>query len=406
MLAAPSGAAGAFVARHRTAVVSAVLSLTGIATGMATALAWFQAVSFVDTGALALGAVLAAGVGFWQTRHAGLAILTALTPLPGLLWAAPLCGGSGFGVVPFIAYGFGFALAALYAQRVLGRLLRGAGGEPPWRAAAVALGLMAVFAVLWFAKTTQADGALQAVADTLAASVSVLLLLPLAVTYLDFDETYVAQANRVREKRSLLFEKAGNAAIPRWGFSLTGIALVFLALGWFGSEPLLREGWWRYGVTLILAPAVLGTVCGGWREGLALTLVAAVSCVVALWWARYDMRLPFAAAGALQAAMLAVFIGLTGARSMRRWRNAGDVPEMVRRRVLEDASGAVFAALGTGAVLLPALWHAGAVPLVLAVPAAGLCGALLFPAVVTAAETLIPRRRSVEEVFGKKQRPL
>jgi len=387
--------------RH-TAVVSAVASLVGIATATATVLAYYQTIAVLDIAALAAAALLAALVCLWQTRHAMLAILAATAPLPGLVWAAPLSGGSQFGVVPFLSYGFGVVVAALYAQQVLDRLLNHGENESPWRAAAVTVGLLAVLAALWFWHGEGADAALQASADTLAVVLSVLLLWPLAASHITFDEDFVADANRARERRALRFDKLGNGAIPRWGLALTGIALIFLALGWFDAEPMLRQGWWRPAVSVVLVCGALGTFARGWREGLGLGLITAVAGLAALWWRIYDGRAPFGAVSALQIAILAAFIGLCAARHMRIWRREGDPPEMARRRALEDSSGAVIATLAATAAMLPVLLlHAGATVFVLATLAAGLLGALLFPAVLTGLETLLPRRQSVDEVFSK-----
>jgi hypothetical protein len=74
---------------------------------------------------------------------------------------------------------------------------------------------------------------------------------------------------------------------------------------------------------------------------------------------------------------------------------------MARRRALEGADGAVFAALGAAAAAVPSLMQPGAAVVLVSILAAGLCGALLFPPVLTALETLLPHRRSVEDVFGK-----
>lgn len=383
---------------RRMAVVSVVLSLAGLGTGTATALAYFQAIAILDVAALAGAAVLVALVCFWQTRHAALAILTAIAPLPGLVWAAPLSSGSHFGLVPFLGYGFGAAVAVLYAQHLLDRLLSYTDGESPLRAAVGAVGLLAVLAAFWF---WHGDAALQATADALGALLSVLLLLPLAISLLSFDESFVTDANRARERRALRFEKLGGGAIPRWGLSLTGIALILLALGWFNAEPMLREGWWRPAIAVVLACGALGAMARGWRDGIGLGLIAAVAGLAALWWRIYDGRAPFGAVSALQIAVLAAFVGLSAARHMHLWRLEGDTPELARRRALEDSSGAVFATLAATAAMLPSLLYAGAAVFVLATLAAGLSGALLFPTVLTGLETLLPRFKSADEVFGK-----
>ncbi len=396
MFAAPSGAAG-FLARHHTAALSAVAAFAGLATAAATASVWYQSIVWVDAAELVLGAVLAALISYWHLRHWRLAAVVAATPLPGLLWAAPLSDGSAFGLVPVIAYGFGFAVATLYAQRLLDRLLRQVAGEPPWRSAGVMLVLTLALAAVWFWRSDNADAATQAVFDVIAATASVLLLLPLSLPLLQFDEAFVVAANRARESHGRIFEWFGGAAIPRWGLSLTGIALVFLALGWFGSAALLQHGWWRYGVSFVLVCSALGVFAGGWREGLGLGLVLALAALTTLWWQSYDARAPFGAVVALELAMFAGLLAVSGARHMRLWRS--DPAEVVRRRALEDSGGGVFAVLGAAAAVAPSLLQAGAPVILLSIFAAGLCGALLFPAIMTGIETLIPHRRSVEDVF-------
>jgi hypothetical protein len=400
MLTAPSGAAG-FLARHHTAALSAVAAFAGVATAAATASVWFQSIIWVDAAALLLGAVLAAAISLWHLRHPTLAAFVAATPLPGRIWAAPLSAGSYFGLVPVAAYGFGFALATLYAQRLLDRRLNADEGEAPWCATGVMLALALGLALIWFGHGS--DAALQAVADLAGTSVSVLLLLPLLVPFLKFDEEFVAAANRTRERRGRIFEWLGGAAIPRWGLSFTGIALVFFALGWFGADTMLRPGWWHYAVTIVMVCGVLGAFAGGWREGTGLGLVLALVCVVALWWRSYA-RIPFGTVTVLQMVTLAGLLEVSAARRLQVWRAGGDPPETVRRRALENSGGAVFAAMGAAAAALPSLVHPGAPVMVLSLLAAGLCGALLFPAILTAFETLVPRRRSVEDVFAKLRR--
>jgi hypothetical protein len=99
--------------------------------------------------------------------------------------------------------------------------------------------------------------------------------------------------------------------------------------------------------------------------------------------------------------VLASLLALSRARAIRMWRQGGDAPAMARRRALENSSGAVFAALGATAAALPSLLLANAPLIVLAMLVAGLCGALLLPAILTGIEAVAPRRLSADEAFGK-----
>jgi hypothetical protein len=402
MLAAPSGAAG-FFARHPVAVLSAIALPAGLATAAASVSAWLLHASPLDIAAFAAAVVLVVMVAYWHTRHGALALLIAMTPLPGLIWVAPLASGSQFFLVPYAAYGFAAALASLYAQHLLDCVLGGSDGEGPWRAAAAVLVLTGGLAALWFSGTGNGNAALQAGADTFAAVASLMLLLPLTVRLLRFEEATVTRINRVRERRARLAEPLGGGAVPRWSLALTGIILIFAAMGWFGFPHPLGVSWWRIAVSGLVVLGVFGIIGGGWREAIALAAVAAMTGLVALWWRAYDPRLSHGAVDVLALAALASLSGLVLARRLWAWRRGGDSGDMLCRQALEECSGAVFAALAALAAVLPGLLFAGAVPFVLLTPLAVLAGALLFPAVLTALETLLPRRRSVDEVFGRKE---
>jgi hypothetical protein len=101
------GAAKRFYNHHRTPVLSVLLCAVGLVTGSTCALAIPQGVSWTGIATIGVSVILAGAISFLQTRHAILAIVTALAPIPGLLWAAPISGGSEFGAVPVLAYGFG-----------------------------------------------------------------------------------------------------------------------------------------------------------------------------------------------------------------------------------------------------------------------------------------------------------
>jgi hypothetical protein len=389
---------GGFFDSHRTLVLSAVLSLAGIATGTAAAFAVLQSFSILELSLLATGVLLAFGVAAWHSRHLPLAALTALAPVPGLLWAAPLARGASYGAMPFLAYGFGFAVAALAVEAGLQRLLGGQ-GEAPRTAAAFASLLMAVLSGLWFLGS---DAALQAAADTILAAASALLLLPFLLL-LHFDETFVARANRARERQLRLLQRLSLAMVPRWGLSFTGIVLVFLTLGWFGAAPALPHGLGPLllrGLTGVLLATAAGTAAGGWREGLAIALITVTACLV------LQAAVPAGTDGTLllTAGALVLLLALQGGRCALAYRQRGDPPPLARQRSLEGAAGAFFAAAGALAALLPALvlWPGLGVFALGSVLAA--CGIVFVPAVVTALEAVVARRRTAAELF--RQHPL
>lgn len=401
------GAARQFYDRHRLVVVSVVLSLVGVITGTMTAMALLQKFAVVDVAVVAAGAVLAFCLCVIQFRHLPLAVATALVPLPGLLWAAPVSGGSEFGAVPLLAYGFGFAFATLVSQTRVEHVIGEIEHEPPFRSAVVSLGLMAALALLWFRGTASADAALQAVSDAALSVLSSALLLPLTMTWLHFDETFVARANRERERRSRFFEWVAQITIPRWAFSFSGITIVFLALGWYGAELVIRDGVLQRTAAVFAAVIVGAVVAGGWRKGLAIGLVGSAIALLALWATVVDSRTPFSSVGILQVASLALFFGLYSGRQALSWRRNNEPPVIAERRTLEEASAEVFAGLGAAAAVAPALalWPGSAVFVFTSLMAAW-ASISLVPAVSTALEVLMPRRRSVEEIYGRRKRPL
>ena len=402
------GAAREFYGRYRISIVSVVLSLVGIATGTATAMSLLQNAAMLDPLVLGAGVVLAAGCCAVQTRHVGLAALTALAPIPGLIWASPLSDGVNFGAVPFLAYAFGFAVAALLAQAIVEQGLDGEGDEYPWRAAGAALGLMLVLGVFWFWGTDAGTAAVQAVTDAVFCTASALVLLPMGASLLHLDESFVARANRVRERRQRIFERLALVVTPRWALSFTGIAFVFLALGWFGAEPQMRTG----GTALLLRVASVGVVvvgagifARGWREGLAVGLTGAVVCLVSLWATVVGARDVFAPVGVLLATSVALFLALHAGRRAVRY-TPRETPLDARRRTIEDTSASqTFASAGALLTVFPAVavWPSYA-PFAIALFAAGFCGIVFAPAAVTALEALFPRRRSVEDLYGSRRK--
>lgn len=396
------GAAKRFYDDHRTFVLSVALSVAGVASGAACAAAIAQGVSLSGIAVMALAVMLAGAVSFWQTRYPVLAAVAALAPVPGLLWAAPISGGSEFATVPVLAYGLGFAVAALSTEARITKVLDLPDAHHPWRAAVLALFFSAIMAVLWFHDTASADAALQAVADGGLAVLSVLALLPLAHDLIRCDEGYVAQANRTHERRRRFWERLAAITTPRWALSFTGIAIVMLALGWYGSGPMLREGMLARVGSVLLTVIGAAVYARNWREGIATGLIWSMAGLLALWAIVVGHRPNFAPVAVLQISTLAALLTFYGLRRARMFAKLGDPPVIAYRRTLEQAGGQGFASAGAASALVPAMVvFPGSTALVFGVVVA--CGAaiMLMPAASISMDLLLPRRRSVEELYRK-----
>ncbi len=405
-----AGAAWQFYLRHHVVLLSIVLSLMGIATGVATAFSLLQGASWRGAAAILAGAILAAGVAWFHTRHFGLTVLAAITPLPGLLWAAPMSAGSAFGAIPALAYVLAFAMAVMLTQDILLRNLDDSAADPPYRSAAAAAGLMAALGLLWFLRGSLANATFQAVADIVLSGGTALLLVPIGETFLHFDEASVSQSNRAREYRLRVLEKIAMVAVPRWGMSIAGIAMILLALAWFGAVPAFS--FFHFGSAVALAGASAGLVfliataaSGGWREGLAATIVTALTCLTALWGFAAIGKAPIhAPVGIAELVSLTLFLILCQVRRAHAYVVRGEDPSVARLRAVEEFGGPqAFAILGGIVMLIPTIVTRPIfAPYAIALIFAG-AGAIGFaPALVTATEVLLPRRRSVEDLYGRR----
>lgn len=403
-----AGAARQFALRHRVLLLSISLSILGITTGVATANAILGGAPFGDAGLILTGAALAGVCSLVHTHHPALAFLTAVAPLPGLAWAAPMNADAALGIAPVLAYIFAYAVAIMLAQNILVRALDDGTAGQPYKPLAAAAGLMAALTLLWFWRSATAASAMQAVLDVVLAAASALIVMPLGASVLQFDETFVASANRARERRQRLLEKIAMVAVPRWGMSIAGIALIFVALAWFGAEPAISfvpNAPVLFAVSLGLTFALAVSVCCGWREGFAATIAAGVAGLSVLWGFAFIGRMaPTSPVGVLELVSLALFLMFCGARRAAVYRRLGDDPSIAQLRAVEDLGGPqFFAILGGIAMLLPiVVVHPAYAIYMVALAFAG-AGALGFaPALATACGVLLPRRHSLEELYGRR----
>jgi hypothetical protein len=297
-------------------------------------------------------------------RHARLALLVSLAPLPGLLLGRWLIGPE-----TQTAYVFGICAGLLLAGTLSRRFLSGAGD---WRPVAWAAAGAAVTALEWHAgKASSLDWAAPALLLLAAGSAAGLTLA--GWHRLSLDEGFIARANRALEARTRLSEHGAHIAVPRWALALSGIVAVAAALAWF--EMGRRSVPDYLGDALLLSAAA--ALARDWRA-----VIASAVCAVLLWLLHAERALEFFALPALL---------LAGAAHARREEGGA-----AWRLTLEDeGAGLLFAALSLAILALPPGGPAMMFP-----AAAAFAAALIFlPALTVALWTIFPRRRSIEEMY-------
>ncbi len=375
----------------------------------------------VPVGAVFLGAVsllIGGSVAFVSLRHPGLAAVAVLSPLPGLLAAGPfaLAGGATYSNL-LAAYVLGYLVAMCGAGDIVRRVLETTDAETAARdtlaegAVPLAGVLLAVAALIvgWLFRGAPRFAA-ETVAEIVAVAVSALVYVPFVATLLPFSESFFAAANRARERREGAVRLGAMVAMPRWGMSLSGAALVLATLSGFAARPVLahsallaQPALWAASALLLFLAAF--AVARDWRDALAATLALAVLALASLMlWGRVTRHLTgasFLDIATAQAAALFVMLSLL--RRMRAYRNAGDLAAVARLRALEALGlSPWFGAVGGAAVILPWIVLHGSIAALAAMAIlAGAAALIAMPALATALETLIPRRRSVDELYGR-----
>ena len=198
-------------------------------------------------------------------------------------------------------------------------------------------------------------------------------------------------------------------AAPRWAMSLAGVALVFLALGWFGAAPVMRQEAGAVALRAISIAAVIaaaGLFLRSWRAGLVIGFAVTVVGLVGLWAIAAGVRDAAGPVGALIAGVLALFLALFGARRCRIYKAQNEPHAVALQRAIEDTSaGELFAAAGAVLATLPAalVWPS-AIPMTVAMLAAGIGGIVWAPASSGALDALLPRHRPVQQVYASRKK--
>lgn len=399
-----------FLFRVRWAI--AVLLILGSAAG---GYAGFRHAAPTREAVLLAGAsvFLTALIGFVHLRHVGLTVVAALAPLLGMIAAA--VAARGLGVTDLIAiYALGCIAASLAGGEIVRRVLSD-GVDGAARVSLAHLILPCVLAgiagvaVLWLFRVAPPLW-LHAAAMVAASLAYGVVGTTFGASLLSFGESFHTAANRVRESRERLLRMATGIVESRWALSIAGIALVLSALGWFGAEPFVAHGAW-IARPAIWAASALGAflfayaVARDWREALAATLALATWTLLALWlWGAAAGRFSHAALVEYATASAAAFLPmLTVMGGGWRFRLSGDEHATARVRALEDAgASAYFAVAAAVAAMLPWMVLHGSVALLAVTFLLGGGAAIVVrPAIATALEWFVSRRRSVNALYGR-----
>jgi hypothetical protein len=403
-----------FLFRWRVIVVSVLAA--GAAGLAAVTLHDFE----IPVGALFLAGisfVAGSAVAYAHLRHLGLAMVSVLAPLPGMMAVAPFVTALSNTTVLSV-YGLGSAGASLLAGDIVRRVLEGKAPVDAARdalarfAAAVGVTCVAGAALLvgWLFRDARALG-LEASAIMLAALLSGSVLVPFAAAVMPFSESFFTAANRAREGRERWLRIAADVVKPRWGLSVTGVTLVFAVLGWYGAAPMLGRS------ALLMQPALWAASALGlsiallWigrdaRGAAAALLAFATVSLVDLWlWGRAVGHLTAPAFVVIVMTVLsALLIVLMLIGRQRDYRRGGDEAAVARLRAIEELGTAPwFAGAGAAAAVVP--WisvHGAMATLAVLFLDAAAVALLAVPAVTTAIETVLPRRRSVDELYGRR----
>jgi hypothetical protein len=427
--------------RARSPVLG-LATLAWLGTGFYLASYWGLAgAAAAETGAIAMATGLG---GLWLLRSPVLALIAMLTPL--------LAGMIALGVLTCLALAAPALCAVLIPHAVATTLMPAAAttlvmvylfdlqvgaGNPPdaaaWNAmesiripCLVSLVLATVWRVLLLlpadllrlqpSAVRSTDFSLLAAGVTaLAACVACLVLLPLALGVVRLSEDHITNSNRRRELRERMLAHLDSIVVPRWAFSVTGIAGVLTALALFGDQAKTSQVLvaMRAQGLMLLATMVIAGVAGAfatrdWRGFVTCSIpagLAAIWCLPVAHGQLFALEVPgtgtvLAAPGrdlpCVTASLAACACCLIAAR-MAAYRRLGNLPDESFAHAVREVGIPIVAVAGATALLLLPL-GLGLLPVVCAAAALA-----LTPALASLIELVFPKLRSVEELYGKKR---
>jgi hypothetical protein len=347
-------------------------------------------------------AILAA-FSYLHLRHAFLTLSTLVAPAIGLLGSGLLTSpGVNFPSL-LLAYLPGFIVAVFLAAAMVRQTAGGEAASGAARDAVIELAPAALCALVVaivmpaFVVSVSPVRALQAALPGIGAGLCALIAVPLGALLLPYGEDFVARANRLRESRQRLLAHLVAVTQPRWGWSLSGIAIVFAVLGLFGAKgtPIHANVAWPAAILVAFGATYAAT--RDWRRAVAALLAFLPAISLTLW---VLARLPLHSgpdgwrnpAQALGIAFIPVM--LVSARAAQFARGGENGPIASARALEQDGAAIAFAALA-GALSLLAMGEAG-IPAALGIFLGGASALVFAPAFSAAVGSLLPRRAEIE----------
>jgi hypothetical protein len=350
----------------------------------------------------------------FQFRHIGLTALALFAPFPLLCVACLLWARSE-------SYaGFSYVFGIIVAQITAARIARGiCEGLMPRAAVLQALryslkvaGFMAIGSAAWMLATDMAAPSLENVAAAITLFVAFFGALAVmnAAAWFSYPEQFIARANQARELRERWMEHWLFITETRWSLSITGVALIFAALSAFGTRPLhVQADPWlaeRLAGLAIFVFAGAISITRDWRLGMALTLTLALLAALGFW-AYARGAVPMMRGDLLILSILlataAVPLAMLASSVSAYLRGGDDAASALSRGLQDEGADAVIAAVLSIIPWCVVALAGGAMRFPLAISIASLFAALLiFPAIAHTLYTLLPRYRTVDEVFGRR----
>ncbi len=347
-----------------------------------------------------------------------LTLIALVAPLmAGAWWAAIGAGGfwavtQGFVFPSFLAIAIaGALLAVLHLQAMAAEIAHGADAG---KAARTVLGRIILPAVLVMLAACAGIAALAFpdFGNAPAIGVGALLMLmasfllpPLVTSFLAFNESFIARANRARERREWLISYFAMLTVPRWAFATAGIAAVLSSLVYFDSA---FAGLWQgamkpYGIAFAAIGVFAAIGLRNWRAFFSCGLPPLLASLIGAW---AVARFGFSSRDASELSLLlgssvgAGFVYFLAAPTAY-YQRSGDPMLIAFSHALNETGAAVcILAIGLALAMLAGAVMMNITPAIALLPLCHIAGALvLFPALAAALDDLFPRRRPLKELY-------